>query len=119
MDNDLQVYWVDADPQDSVRKLKLMLQSTEVVQLPPFKQSLLLDGDTLVGVKRSTESFPPEDELPLDHYGVTDGSTLRLVRRRGSWFFKVRPVRKGVWVVWELKRPSNSQNIPKTSTLSA
>ena len=34
-------------------------------------------------------SFPPSEELPLTHYGITDGSTLKLSIACGCSFFDV------------------------------
>ena len=42
-----------------------------------------------VGAEYSEVSFPPEDDLPLSHYGVHDESTLFLTRSCGCIFFEI------------------------------
>ena len=85
------VLYLNVEPQDSVRKLKLMLTDVDGIHLPPFAQLLQL-GDSsgpTVGAPHSTVSFPAEDERTLADYGVRDGSSLFLSSCCSCCFFDI------------------------------
>lgn len=85
---DNRVYLVEVDRHCTVRDLKLALRNTEGIELPTYHQHLKFNNNT-VGANHCTVSFPPEEELPLTHYGITDGSTLQLSMACGCSFFGV------------------------------
>ena len=85
---DNRVYLVEVDRHSTVRELKLALRNTKGIEQPTYHQHLVFNNNT-VGSSHSTVSFPPQEELPLTHYGIIDGSTLQLSTACGCSFFAI------------------------------
>ena len=79
---------LNVDPQATVRQLKLTLYNTDGINLPTYGQHLRYHGNT-VGAAHSSVSFPPEEQLTLADYGITDGSRLDLVTACQCRFFDI------------------------------
>jgi len=87
VDDYLSIVYLNVDPDDTVRKLKLLIHDTEIM-LPTYNQHLKYGGNT-IGAAHSIMSFPPAEDQSLAYYGISDGAKLQLSIACGCSFFDV------------------------------